>query len=304
MPSRRIKAEKMEIKQLKYFQKIAHIGNISKASEQLHVAQPALSLSIKKLEQELSLELFDRSRKPLTLTYEGIVFLKRVDALLVQYEDMVEEMKDYLAVHKGHMRIGVPPMLGAYLFPLIFSEFHKAYPGLELSIIEEGTLEISRRLIQDDLDVGVIMVSGDTSQLSLLPITTHEVKVCLPKAHPLAGRTQLTFSDLKDEAFILFNEQTFMRKRILDLCTASGFEPHILFSSNQISTILGLVAQGSGIAFVLQSLSEGLEDIAAVSLDVPLTIQASLAWHSERYLSKATQTFIQFIQDLSSRFAE
>jgi DNA-binding transcriptional LysR family regulator len=282
MPSRRIKAEKMEIKQLKYFQKIAHIGNISKASEQLHVAQPALSLSIKKLEQELSLELFDRSRKPLTLTYEGIVFLKRVDALLVQYEDMVEEMKDYLAVHKGHMRIGVPPMLGAYLFPLIFS----------------------RRLIQDDLDVGVIMVSGDTSQLSLLPITTHEVKVCLPKAHPLAGRTQLTFSDLKDEAFILFNEQTFMRKRILDLCTASGFEPHILFSSNQISTILGLVAQGSGIAFVLQSLSEGLEDIAAVSLDVPLTIQASLAWHSERYLSKATQTFIQFIQDFSSRFAE
>ncbi|MBS7526002.1 LysR family transcriptional regulator [Fusibacter paucivorans] len=292
----------MEIKQLKYFQRIAHIGNITKASEQLHVAQPALSLSIKKLEQTLSLELFDRSCKPLALTYEGEIFLKRVDALLEQYDDLVEEMKDYLNMHKGHIRIGVPPMLGAYLFPPIFSEFHRDYPGIELSIIEEGTLEIKRRLIQDDLDVGVIMVIADAPQLSILPITTHEVKVCLPKSHPLSQRRSLSISELKDESFILLNEQTFMRKRILDLCHESGYEPHILFSSNQISTILGLVAQGAGVAFVLQSLAEGVDEIASVSLEVPLTIQAALAWRSERYRSKATQTFIDFIQAFSSRF--
>ena len=294
----------MEIKQLMYFREVAKVGNISKAAEMMHVAQPALTLSIQKLERELSLVLFDRSRKPLALTNEGEIFLKRIESLIHQYDDILAEMRDLVNDQIGRIRIGVPPMLGAYLFPPIFSEFHQSYSGIQLSIIEEGSLEVKKKLISDELDIGVIMVEDEMPMLNLMPITTHEVKVCLPKNHPLAHVEVLSMDMLKNESFILLNEQTYMRQRVLTLCKEAGFEPHILFSSNQISTILRLVAQGSGIAFMLHSLAESTEDIVALSLDEPLFINASLAWSKNSYVSRATKTFIEFIDGFSSRLQD
>lgn len=291
----------MELKQMIYFQKIANIGNISKAAEVLHVAQPALSLSIQKLERELSLQLFDRSTKPLSLTPEGQIFLKRVDDILILYEDLISEMNDYAMDLKGRIRIGVPPMLGVYLFPAIFSEFNQAYSGIQISIVEEGSLEVKKKLVSDELDVGVVMVDEDVQKLNVMPITTHEVKVCLSKDHPLAGRPHITMDMLRNDSFILLNEQTFMRQRVLDLCAEAGYEPHVLFSSNQISTILKLVAQGTGIAFMLQSLAQTSEDVVAVSLKDPIEITAALAWKKDAYVSKATKTFIEFIEGFSMR---
>ena len=292
----------MGLKQFKYFQVVAKVGNISKASEQLHIAQPALSIAIKKLERELSLILFDRSKKPLELTAEGEWLLERIDSILNQYEQLMLEIEDYKAVNSGCVRVGIPPMLGAYLFPLIFSEFHVRFPGIDLTIIEEGTLEIRERLLREELDVGVIMLDGDLLKLKCHPITRHEIKVCVAKNHPFAKATKLNFKDLKSENFILMNEQTFMRKKISDLCIINQFEPHIVFSSNQISTILGLVAQGTGIAFVLQSLAESNEEIAAISLSEPLFIEAALAWREDTYMSRATQSFVAFMSGFSSRF--
>lgn len=292
----------MGLKQFKYFQVVAKVGNISKASEQLHIAQPALSIAIQKLERELSLILFDRSKKPLALTAEGEWLLDRIDPILNQYDQLMLEIEDYKVVNRGCVRVGIPPMLGAYLFPLIFSEFYVRFPGIDLTIIEEGTLEIRERLLKEELEVGVIMLEGHMTKLKCHPITRHEIKVCVAKNHPLAKASKIDFEALKSENFILMNEQTFMRKKILELCNSNSFEPHVIFSSNQISTILGLVAQGTGIAFVLQSLAEGNEEIAAISLSEPLFIEAALAWQENTYMSKATQSFVAFISAFSSRF--
>jgi len=292
----------MGLKQFKYFQVVAKVGNISKASEQLHIAQPALSIAIQKLERELSLILFDRSKKPLALTAEGEWLLERIDPILNQYDQLMLEIEDYKVVNRGCVRVGIPPMLGAYLFPLIFSEFYVRFPGIDLTIIEEGTLEIRERLLKEELEVGVIMLEGHMTKLKCHPITRHEIKVCVAKNHPLAKASKIDFEALKSENFILMNEQTFMRKKILELCNSNSFEPHVIFSSNQISTILGLVAQGTGIAFVLQSLAEGNEEIAAISLSEPLFIEAALAWQENTYMSKATQSFVAFISAFSSRF--
>jgi len=291
------------LKQFRYFQVVARVGNISKASEQLHIAQPALSIAIQKLEHTLSLVLFDRTKKPLALTAEGEWLLSRVDVLLNEYDQLMLEIEDYKALNSGRVRVGIPPMLGAYLFPLIYSEFHIRFPGIDLNIIEEGTLEIRRRLLRDELDVGVIMLEEDLIKIKCHPITKHEVKVCFFKDHPLAEEHEIRFSDLKSENFIMMNEQTFMRKKITELCKANQFEPHIVFSSNQVSTILGLVAQGTGIAFVLQSLVEGNEDVVSISLSQPLYIEAALAWREEGYMSKATRVFVDFINEFSSRLS-
>ena len=107
----------MELRQLEYFQMASRLRNITRAAERLRVSQPNITVAIKKLEAELGIQLFDRSQKQLALTPEGAVFLNRVELALRNIQDAVLEVNDYKQLQKGTIKIGVPPMMGAYLFP-------------------------------------------------------------------------------------------------------------------------------------------------------------------------------------------
>ena len=135
----------MELRQLEYFQMVSQLNNITRAAERLHVSQPSITKSIKKLESELGVQLFDRNQKKLVLTAEVSVFLSRIDRALSTIDDAILEINDYKQLQKGAIKIGIPPMIGSYLFPKIFSQFQQLYPNLEISILEEGSLAILNR---------------------------------------------------------------------------------------------------------------------------------------------------------------
>ena len=116
----------MELRQLEYFQMASRLKNITRAAERLRVSQPNITVAIKKLEAELGIQLFDRSQKQLSLTPEGTVFLGRVEVALRNIQDAVLEVNDYKQLQKGTIKIGIPPMMGAYLFPKIFSSSSSA----------------------------------------------------------------------------------------------------------------------------------------------------------------------------------
>ena len=118
----------MELRQLEYFQMASRLRNITRAAQRLRVSQPNITVAIKKLESELGVQLFDRSQKQLTLTPEGTVFLKRIEIALRNIEDAILEVNDYKQLQKGTIKIGIPPMMGAYLFPKVFSGFRHIHP--------------------------------------------------------------------------------------------------------------------------------------------------------------------------------
>ena len=126
----------MELRQLEYFQMASRLRNITRAAERLRVSQPNITVAIKKLEAELGIQLFDRSQKQLALTPEGAVFLNRVELALRNIQDAVLEVNDYKQLQKGTIKIGVPPMMGAYLFPRIFSSFQRRYSHHPLRRLE------------------------------------------------------------------------------------------------------------------------------------------------------------------------
>ena len=130
----------MELRQLEYFQMASRLKNITRAAQRLRVSQPNITVAIKKLEAELGVQLFDRSQKQLTLTPEGAVFLKRIELALRNIEDAVLEVNDYKQLQKGTIKIGIPPMMGAYLFPKVFSGFRHIHPHLDVLLYEEGSL--------------------------------------------------------------------------------------------------------------------------------------------------------------------
>lgn len=284
----------MELHQLKYFQMVSRLQHVSQAAEQLNVSQPSVTIAIKKLEEELGVQLLDRSQKRVALTAEGRLFLQRVEDILKRIDDTVVEMKDFRELHKGSIRIGITPIMGAVLFPYAFAHFQKKYPELNITVMEEGSLSIRNRLEKGELDIGIMIISNIPARLQTVRITRGQILVCLPPEHPLAKHSVIPFQSLHNEPFILFREDTYSRQIILKECAKCGFTPHIAFSSNQIGTIMGLVKQGVGITFFIEEIVKLQEGIVSRPLVDPLYLVAGLAWNKERYLPKAAQAFIDY----------
>ena len=149
----------MELRQLEYFRMTARLRNLTRAAAELEVSQPNITVAIQKLENLLGLRLFDRSQKQVLLTTEGEIFLHRVEPALDILHDALRELEDYKNLSKGNIRIGIPPMIGAYLFPRICSDFQKIYPHLSISLYEEGSMAIRENLEAGELDFGIIILS-------------------------------------------------------------------------------------------------------------------------------------------------
>ncbi len=287
----------MELRQLEYFQMASRLRNITRAAERLRVSQPNITVAIKKLEAELGIQLFDRSQKQLALTPEGAVFLNRIELALRNIQDAVLEVNDYKQLQKGTIKIGIPPMMGAYLFPKIFSSFQKKYSHLDIYLHEEGSMSIREQLERDELDFGIIIISGASHNLQLLPMTTSQIVACVPENSPLAAKDRLTKEDIATANVIMLKEGSFLRQTILGKLKEQSITPNIVLESNQVVTIKGLVASGVGISFLLDMVLEDAPGVKAIPLEEPLFVDVGLAWKKDRYISKAAQSFIDFCRD-------
>jgi len=287
----------MELRQLEYFQSVCRFNNITRAAQSLHVSQPSITNAIKKLEAELGITLFDRSKKQISLTIEGQVFLERVDDILRRIEDAITEMNDYGQLRKGNLKIGIPPMIGNYLFPHIFVNFKELYPQIELSLYENGSLSTRRMIEKGDLDLGIVIISEPSKQLETLPISQSEILVCLNKNHYLCSKANLNFEDLKNEPIIMLKEGFYHRQKIMEYFKEYNIKPNVVLSSNQLETIKSLLINGVGVSFLLKEIVEGDERIVSLPLKNPINVTIGLAWKKDRYLSNASKTFIEFITD-------
>lgn len=285
----------MDLRQLKYFQMASRLKSISKAAEELNVAQPSVSIAIQKLEEELGIQLFDRSQRQIMLTAEGTLFFQRVNEILTRLQDSITEMKDLRLLQRGSIKIGIPPMIGAFLFPKIFAQFHQHYPLLELSAIEGGSLSIQKLIEQGKIDVGIITKSTTSPALDYLPITKGQLLVCLNPNHPLTKLSSIPFCQLKDQPLIMLKEDTYSRQIIKIECNKHHFNPNIVFSSSQLETIVGLIEQGIGISLLCDTITKKHRNIQCRPLTEPIYFDIALVWNRHRYLSSAARAFIDFI---------
>jgi len=283
----------MELRQLEYFQSVARLGSVTRAADELNVAQPSVSVAIKKLEAELGVKLLDRSHKKSLLTPEGRIYLQRVDTILGCIQDSVVEMNDYRLPQKGSIRIGITPFMGTLLFPHAFANFQKQNPEIKVTVVEEGSLNIRDLLEKGGLDIGIMVTTNITPPLEVFTINTGQIYVCLSHDNPLGKVARIPFNDLRSYPFILFKEDTYTRQLILEECARLQFSPRILFSSSQIGTVLGLVEQGLGISFFLEEIVRGRSDIVSRPLSDPLYLEVGLAWNKNRYLSNTARKFIE-----------
>lgn len=284
----------MDVRALRYSLAIARFGSFTRAAESLHVAQPALSVAIKKLEDELGVTLFVRKAHRVEPTMEGSILLARAARIFDEMDAAVSEIADAVELRSGVIRLGMPPMFGLEYFPGVIARFHAAYPRISMTIVEGSADEVGGMLDAGAIDIAMIESRRVRPQWRQVQVGREEMVLCVAPDHPLAGRKSISGSELDGLPMALFNG-SFIQREILDkLCKRGGAKPVVVLQSNSVGLIRRAVADGLGAATLLRSLAKGTPPLVPVSFEPKEILKFSLCWRDENYLSKANRALVDF----------
>lgn len=286
----------MESKQLKHFLAVAEHGNITHAAKALHIAQPALSISIKKFEQSLGVTLFRRDDKKISLTKEGETLLIHAKRVIQQLHDAQLAIDELKGLAKGEVRLGTPSMMGSYFFPRIVMAFKSQFPELKLTLVEAGTQSIRRMLLNGQLDIGVISCDNVPDDLETDHLFTSQMVAVVSPEHELAQRDSLTFDEFFEHDLVMFQHGYFHREFLDQVSEEHGFTMKSSFETNLLPLILSIVKQEFAITALLELVTQHESGVVGIPFEPPVTLDLALAWRKQGYLSIADRTFIDFIK--------
>jgi LysR family cyn operon transcriptional activator len=286
----------MDVRTLRYCQAIARLGSFTKAAAALHVAQPALSVAIKGLENELGVALFVRQARRVSVTAEGAMLLQRAERIFEEIDTARSELQDAVGLRIGEVRVGMPPMYGLEYFPKLIADFHAAYSGLTMAVTSGSADEIARLLDAGEIDLAMLESRRIRRDWRHVAVGREEMVLCVAKNHTLAKRQSVSGRDLDKLPMVLF-DRSFIQREILDkICQRAKAKPTVVLQSNSVPLIRQVVVSGLGAATLLRSLANAKPPLVALSFDPPQVLRFSLCWRGESYLSKANRAFIEFAQ--------
>ncbi|TLM68440.1 MAG: LysR family transcriptional regulator [Deltaproteobacteria bacterium] len=294
----------MDLRQIRAFVAVARERNFTRAAERLHVAQPAVSIAVGKLEADLDLILFNRQGKQVTLTAEGEAFLRHAERILDDCRAADTEMAEMKGLARGEVRIGIPPMMSSYYFPRVIREFRKRYPRLQISVLGEGAARIQRLIASGEIDMGVVAGARIPQGLQSRRFLREEIVACLPAGHRLAAGGPVRLEELLAEPLILFKKGYYMRELTDELMRDCSVAPQVVFETNLFSLVRSLIREGVGVSTLLRMVAADEPRIAAVSFAPPLFLDLHIAWKADSYLSRANRAFVDFLLEQAEGFGE
>jgi len=287
----------MDLRKLEIFVRVAQLGNFSQAAGSLHMAQPAVSIAVRKLEEELDTRLFDRSGRRARLTAEGRRVLQRARRVLSEVEELQRATSAMKGLLVGELSIASPSMLATYFLPDLLSGFLSEHPGLQASVTQAGTTAVEQLLREDAIEVGVT-TSGDPGavpELDLVPLISEQVVLCMASGHPWAERSQIPIRDLHESPMVVYESGYFIRSKLDELCADAGITPDYRMQSNFLPLLVRMVKQGLGTTVGLQVMADEETGIVGVPLSPPTRLAMSLAKRRGRSISRANQAFLDWV---------
>lgn len=278
---------------------VARVEHMTQASENLHVAQSAVSRQIIKLEEELGVALFERVGRNMRLTNVGKDFLAQAKRAVNELQKAEAIVTEYTNPKIGTVRVGLPNSLATKVLPAVISEFRKNYPDISYQFMEGSNAELTNMLLSGDLDLTFLSpVPTETEFFYTTRFFDEKLKVIVPKSHPLSNELTLTLHDLKNEKFILYPNDFDLFQIVQTSAKKKGITLDIAFQSTDFYTIQGLVGAGLGISILPEMILDGAifkETISIPLRDKDLRRSVGLITAKKRKLSPSEQLFYEFI---------
>jgi len=285
----------MDLRKLEIFACVAQLQSFSKAAQQLHMAQPAVSIAVRKLEEELNHQLLERHKRSIRLTSQGEIALKKALEILQQVGELKDSMNELDNLLRGELSIACPSMLATYYFPQLLGNFLGQHPGLTASIIQSGTPKIETMLLQDEVELGVITVQGKHEGLEVIPLIKQQVVVCVGEQHPLKDRKRINIKQLNHASMVLYQADYFIRQKLDNLCKQEDVTLDIRMQSNFLPLLTNMVKNNLGATVGLEMMANQEAGIFGIQLQPKMEIQMAVARRKGRTISPANQAFLDWL---------
>ena len=215
----------MTLHQLQYFAEIVRQRSFTRAARQLHISQPALSKSVRLLEQEFEAEFIDRNAKDFALTDSGALFYEYAQKLLAFTDAQTREIRQRIQNAADTLHIGIPPTSGSIYYHTLISQFQATYPDIVLQITEVPSRRILSLLDEGQLDLGVVLEPISREAYVTRPVVRSEIVAVVSRNHPLAGCGTISLSRLRDEPLLMISQDFMFSGVVESLCRQADFAP-------------------------------------------------------------------------------
>ncbi len=308
----------MNFLNLEYFLVVAEEQNITRAAQRLYISQQSLSNHIRRLEKDFDTKLFERT-PTMSLTYSGKKLARAAEQILAIKRQVTVEIDDINHHRRGNIRVGISHTRGRVLLPDILPGFKKAYPYVELSVVEGNTVELCDRISHGEIDLMIDFAPIMVSDIITVPIMTERLFICIPKwiikehfpglsSDMIAAKmAAAAVDDFISYPFLMMTPGNQVRIMLDKLFVQEGLIPRIALETENIETLLALCIKGMGITFYPELFVRNLGlpfkqpvengEVSFFPLSDPITMgQLVIGYRQNMYVSDVTRNFIDFVQ--------
>ena len=283
----------MELRQLEYFVAVAEEANFTRAAQRIHVAQPAVSAQIQRLERELGQPLLDRSRRTVRLTAAGEAALPYARAALAAVADIHVAVEELTQLVRGTVAIGTVTSHSVDM-PLLLADFHADHPEVEITLSTDSSDTLIEMVRTGRLDAAIVSVGpGERPDgLDVEVVTDEAIAAAVSRTDELASRKIIRFTDLADRRLIALPVGAGIRHQFDAACAKAGVSPRVAFEASTPLALADLAERGLGVAIVPASVPRGRDGLYALPIVPELRGRLVLAWRSGGPMSPAARVLV------------
>jgi DNA-binding transcriptional LysR family regulator len=294
----------VELRQLQHFVALAEEQHFTRAARRVNIVQSALSTSIRQLEAELEAQLVVRNTRQVRLTTVGKIFLNKAKAALEAIHDAREAVAAVQGLKRGTLSIGTVQSLPAFLdLPSLIEQFHARHAGVEVRLCQGSASALLEKVRSGKLDLAILPLSEPPADVQTTMIACDALVLACAPDHPLAGRTDVPLSALRDQPFVDFEQDWGTRKLIDRGFLEAGIDRHIAFEVSDLDTLVELVRRGLGIALLPEAAAQtrlpaiGMAELAGPELCWELVV-AYVSDHGEepKPVDHAPRVFFELLR--------
>lgn len=297
----------MTPRQLQAFIAVAQTLSFVRASERLHMSQAALSLAVRKLEQELGGPLLSRTTRQVRLTQEGGALLPLAMQLIADWENVRERLKMRFTLQHGHVTIAAMPSFAGSVLPRLLQKFRHRFPGIELAVEDVINEQVVELVGNGRVEVGFGFEPALDAGIEFTPMFTDRFVAIVPADSPLARRKSVTWAQLLTQRFIALQRPSSTRRLLEESLAEWGIALRVVLESHQLATIIRFVAAGLGVSAIpamlrQQARAEGAQVLEL--LDPSIEKAVGIISRSDQDLSVAAAAIVRIAQSLQAADAQ
>lgn len=283
----------MDLRVLRFCEALARHGSFTRAAEEIHIAQPALSIAIGKLERELGVPIFYRHPRGVTTTPEGEILLARAARIFDELDSMRREIADASGLRTGVVKVGVPPMYGLYYMPRLIMAFRAQHPGIEVSAMQGSATEVRTMLEGGLIDVGILEARRVDRAWQSERIGSDEMVLAVSERHPLARRKTLEPRMLSGLPMVTLTPDFLQRQMLDEYCARNRVSYRKVMESNSVHMTVLAAQEGEAGATLLRSMVDVHPGLRALSFSPGMSFHFHCCWRRDRYLGRAAQALVR-----------